>query len=47
MAQQGLERGKGGLQVYMMCEVSSNVFLAEKNLVIKVLQVLVVAVKHP
>lgn len=30
MAEQGLERGKGGLQVYMMCEVPSNVILAEK-----------------
>lgn len=28
MAEQGLERGVGGLELYMMCEVPSNVFLA-------------------
>lgn len=30
MAENGLERGSDGLQVYMMCEVPSNVVLAEK-----------------
>jgi len=30
MAQHGLARGKDGLQVYMMCEVPSNVILAEQ-----------------
>ena len=30
MAQNGLERGKDGLQVYMMCEVPSNVILADE-----------------
>ncbi|MFR9779538.1 phosphoenolpyruvate synthase [Micromonospora sp. MS34] len=30
MAEHGLERGKAGLQLYMMCEVPSNVFLAER-----------------
>ena len=30
MAEQGLRRGEGGLQVYMMCEVPSNVILAEQ-----------------
>ncbi len=30
MAQHGLERGKAGLQVYMMCEIPSNVILAEE-----------------
>lgn len=30
MAENGLERGKGGLQVYVMCEVPSNVILAEE-----------------
>lgn len=29
---QGLERGKDGLQVYMMCEIPSNVILAEEFL---------------
>ena len=29
MAENGLERGKGGLQVYVMCEIPSNVILAE------------------
>ena len=30
MADKGLKRGKAGLQVYMMCEVPSNVILADK-----------------
>ncbi len=30
MKANGLERGKGGLQVYVMCEVPSNVILAEE-----------------
>jgi pyruvate,water dikinase len=30
MAEQGLERGKEGLQIYMMCEIPSNVILAEE-----------------
>ncbi|MGM0481157.1 MAG: phosphoenolpyruvate synthase [Pseudomonadota bacterium] len=30
MAEQGLERGEHGLQLYMMCELPSNVFLAEQ-----------------
>ena len=30
MADYGLERGRSGLQLYMMCEVPSNVFLAEE-----------------
>ena len=30
MRQNGLERGKDGLQVYVMCEVPSNVILAEE-----------------
>lgn len=30
MALNGLERGKGGLQIYMMCEIPANVFLAEE-----------------
>ena len=30
MAQQGLQQGKNGLQVYVMCEVPSNVVLAEE-----------------
>ena len=30
MAENGLERGKDGLQVYVMCEVPSNVVLAEE-----------------
>ncbi|MGA8904527.1 MAG: phosphoenolpyruvate synthase [Candidatus Bathyarchaeia archaeon] len=30
MKAEGLERGKGGLQVYMMAEIPSNVFLAEE-----------------
>jgi pyruvate,water dikinase len=30
MAAEGLERGKRGLQLYMMCEVPSNVFLADQ-----------------
>jgi pyruvate, water dikinase len=30
MARHGLERGKNGLQVYMMCEIPSNVILAEE-----------------
>lgn len=30
MAQNGLVRGEGGLQVYMMCEIPSNVVLAEQ-----------------
>ena len=30
MAENGLVRGENGLQVYMMCEIPSNVFLAEK-----------------
>lgn len=29
MAEEGLERGKDGLQVYVMCEIPSNVILAE------------------
>ena len=30
MARNGLERGKAGLEVYMMCEIPSNVVLAEQ-----------------
>ncbi len=30
MAENGLERGKDGLQVYVMCEIPSNVILAEE-----------------
>ena len=30
MAEAGLERGKNGLQVYVMCEIPSNVILADK-----------------
>jgi pyruvate,water dikinase len=30
MAQHGLERGKNGLEVYVMCEIPSNVILAEQ-----------------
>ncbi len=30
MAKHGLERGKGGLEVYVMCEIPSNVILAAK-----------------
>ena len=30
MAEEGLTRGKDGLQVYMMCEIPSNVLLAEE-----------------
>lgn len=30
MAEAGLERGKNGLQVYVMCEIPSNVILAEQ-----------------
>lgn len=30
MRQEGLERGKNGLELYMMCEIPSNVFLAER-----------------
>ena len=30
MADEGLERGRNGLQVYMMCEVPSNVLLADQ-----------------
>ena len=30
MAESGLERGKDGLQVYVMCEIPSNVILAEE-----------------
>lgn len=30
MASHGLERGKAGLQLYMMCEIPSNVFLARE-----------------
>jgi pyruvate,water dikinase len=30
MAKHGLERGKNGLQVYVMCEIPSNVILAEE-----------------
>ena len=30
MAENGLERGANGLQVYMMCEIPSNVILAEE-----------------
>jgi pyruvate, water dikinase len=29
LAEHGLERGQGGLKLYMMCEIPSNVFLAE------------------
>lgn len=29
LAENGLERGDNGLQVYMMCEIPSNIFLAE------------------
>jgi pyruvate, water dikinase len=32
LAQFGLERGKGGLKIYMMCEIPSNVLLAEEFL---------------
>ncbi|MGB3786686.1 MAG: phosphoenolpyruvate synthase [Phormidesmis sp.] len=30
LAENGLERGKDGLQIYVMCEIPSNVFLADK-----------------
>ena len=30
LAEQGLERGKNGLEIYVMCEVPSNVLLADK-----------------
>ena len=30
MRENGLERGKGGMQVYVMCEIPSNVVLAEE-----------------
>jgi len=30
MAEHGLERGKDGLEIYMMCEIPSNVILAEQ-----------------
>jgi len=30
MAKHGLERGKNGLQVYVMCELPSNVIMAEE-----------------
>ena len=30
MAEHGLQRGEGGLALYMMCEIPSNVFLAER-----------------
>ena len=30
MAENGLERGENGLQVYVMCEIPSNVILAEE-----------------
>ncbi len=30
LAENGLKRGENGLQVYMMCEIPSNVFLAEE-----------------
>lgn len=30
MREEGLERGKDGLKLYMMCEIPSNVFLAER-----------------
>jgi pyruvate, water dikinase len=30
LAEQGLERGKDGLELYMMCEIPSNVILAEQ-----------------
>jgi len=30
MARHGLERGKAGLQIYVMCEIPANVILAEK-----------------
>lgn len=30
MAKHGLERGKGGLEVYVMCEIPANVILAEE-----------------
>ena len=30
MAENGLVRGQNGLQVYMMCEIPSNVILAEE-----------------
>lgn len=30
MARNGLERGKSGLEIYMMCEIPANVFLAEE-----------------
>ncbi|MEX2577639.1 MAG: phosphoenolpyruvate synthase [Verrucomicrobiales bacterium] len=30
LAENGLERGENGLEIYMMCEIPSNVFLAEE-----------------
>ena len=30
LADNGLERGKNGLQLYVMCEIPANVFLADK-----------------
>ena len=30
MAENGLERGRNGLQIYMMCEIPANVLLAEE-----------------
>ena len=30
MAKHGLERGENGLEVYVMCEIPSNVILAEE-----------------
>ncbi|MBC7141331.1 MAG: phosphoenolpyruvate synthase, partial [Rhodobacteraceae bacterium] len=30
MAENGIERGQSGLEIYMMCEIPSNVFLAEE-----------------
>src|SRR3546814_3270305 len=30
MAENGLRRGENGLQIYMMCEIPSNVILAEQ-----------------
>jgi pyruvate,water dikinase len=31
MAENGLKRGENGLQVYVMCEIPSNVILAESS----------------
>jgi pyruvate, water dikinase len=31
MAENGLKRGENGLEVYVMCEIPSNVILARRN----------------